>query len=156
MTGPLSGDESGVWWDGVLNPMSTAGIRAAMAEEDEAAVKASDIRWVAWPGYGPQVHVSAVAELKQAWANLEARRLKRRLPLLLFSLAMMAKEWFIRPHGWEWNLVVAFTIVGVVALADVIWSLSRLWRDPAAWGASKSRSDARSAGVKPGTMVGKD
>lgn len=142
--------ESGVWWDGVLNPMSPAGLRSAMREESpDVAFSASDIRWVAWPGMGQQVHVSQVDDLLPGWESLESKRLKHRM-LVAFGLLLWFAWEFAKDYrvGMFLRLLQAGGVVlGLSVLAKLALDLQRMKRDPKGWGLVRSRKDARLAGL---------
>lgn len=143
--------DSGVWWDGMLNPMSPAGLRAALAqEEDGEAVKASDIRWVAWPGLGQRVHVSQVEALAPFWVDIETRRLKRLLLLAPLGFAVLLDRWYRTRHGWLGTLNLMFLVLALVAVVFLLRDWMALRRDPRAWGMAQAPKDARRAGLREG------
>ena len=142
---PDASVESGVWWDGVLNPMSPDGIRAAMSEEDpDQSYKASDIRWVAWPGLGSKVHVSQVDELLPIWADIQGRRMKHGLILSFLSSGYLWFQWWTEKSPGFRAFDLGLGILFLLGLIVLIRNLVRFRRDPRAWGLVRSRSDARS------------
>ena len=150
MTSELGSDAgAGVWWDGVFNPMSPEGLRAALAQEDDEAVfNPSDIRWVAWPGYGGKVHVSQVAELMPIWAAIEVKRFKRYLLLAPLGLAYLAYSWLRTPQGLMRYLSLGVMLLGIIGASHILWQLVQVQQDPKAWGLTQSLRDARRAGIR--------